>query len=308
LAALEGRPAAHGPRNDAIALVLAPTELPALRASVRDRFEPVIDSTLEITPEHANEARRIITAMQALRGALRAAEQGDPLLSLIRPRIEAVRARLAEIVLSDASLDDVDAILTLSRTGLAFGYVARTRVTVEARPELVSASPSWPTATTVAIPAELPPVVRPIEGLAAQPAITGARAGRVALRLEGEVPAHLVARVVRTLEGTPLAITHLMTREGRVRATFVREDAVPADAVRVAIRPGGYAIERRGGRRDDLPRLRVDGHWRFDREGLLRGLPPTGTRVLSANGATPAMELLETARVIAVDGAITIVL
>jgi hypothetical protein len=145
---------------------------------------------------------------------------------VIRPRIEAVRARLAEVVLSDASFDDVDAILTLSRTGLAFGYVARTRVTVEARPELVSASPSWPTVTTVAIPAELPPVVRPIEGLAAQPAITGARAGRVALRIDGDVPAHLVARVVRSLEGTPLAITHLMTREGRIRASFVREDLV----------------------------------------------------------------------------------
>ncbi len=307
LAALEGRPAAHSARNDAIALVLAPSELPALRASVRDRFEPVIDTTLEITPEHANEARRIITAMQAIATAVRAAERGDPLLAVIRPRIEAVRARLAEIVIADASFADVDTILTLSRTGLAFGYVPRTRVSTEGRPVLDSGTPSWPTSTVVDLPTELPAIVRPIEGLATNAAITGARPGRVALRIDGEVPSHLVARVVRSLEGTPLAITMLMTSAGRIPVTFVREAAVPADAARVSIRPGGYAVERRAGRRADIPRLRVNGQWRFDREGLLRALPATGPRVLAANGTAPAAELLDTARVVAVDGSITIV-
>lgn len=308
LAALEGRPALHSARTDAIVLVLAPTELAALRASVCDRFEPVIDSTLEIVPEHANDARRIVTAMQALIAAIRLADRGDPLLALLRPRMEAVRGRLAEIVISSASLDDVDTILTLRPDAIAFGHVPRTRVSLEGRPVLSSATPAWPTTTSVALPTELPAVVRPIEGLAAQPAVTGARPGRVALRIEGDVPSHLVARVVRSLEGTPLAITLLMTSEGRMPVTFVREDAVPADAARVSIRPGGYAVERRAGRRADIPRRRVEGQWQFDREGLVRALPGAGSRVLIASGSAPAAELFAAARAIAVDGAITILL
>jgi hypothetical protein len=307
LAALEGRPAPHGARNDAIALVTAPSELAAFRARVRERFDPVIDSTLEIVPEHANEIRRIIAAVQALTGAQRAAQAGDPLLVAILPRIEAARTRLSEIVVADPAFDDIDVLLTLSRTSLSFGYVPRTRVGPDARPHLDSGTPSLPSTTALPLPAELPPVVRPIEGLGAQRSITEARRGRVALRVEGDVPAHLVVRVARSLEGTPLAITHLATDAGRTPVTFVREDALPTDVVRVSVRPGGYAVERRFGRRVELPRLRVEGRWHFDREGLLRALPAEGACALSANGSTPAREMLETAAAIAHGGGATVV-
>jgi hypothetical protein len=307
LAALDGRAAAHGARNDAIILVTAPADPAGFRARVRERFDPVVDSTLEIVPEHANEVRRIIAAMHALSAAQRAAEAGDPLLLAMRPRIDATRARLSEIVVSDVSMDDIDVLLTVTPTGIAFGYVPRTRVGPDARPTLDSGTPSWPSTTTVAFPAEMPPVVRPIDGFAAQPAIAGARRGRVALRVEGDVPAHLVARLVRSLEQTPLAITHLTTSAGRTSVTFVREDALPADAARVSMRPGGYAVEHRSGRRVELPRQRVEGHWRFDREGLLHALPATGTRAVIPNGLTPAHEVLETAAAIAADGRTTIV-
>ncbi|MFO0710250.1 MAG: hypothetical protein U0353_10445 [Sandaracinus sp.] len=308
LAAVEGRDCPHSARNDAITLVTAPADLAAFRARVRTRFDPVIDSTLELVPEHANEARRIIAAMRALASALRAAEAGDPLLLAIRPRLEAARTRLSEIVIADPSFDDIDAFLTLSPTGIAFGYVPRTHVGPDARPVLDSGTPSWPATTSVALPTTFPPVVRPIDGFAAQPAISGARRGRVALRIDGDMPAHVVARVVRSLEGSPLAITHLATPTTRLPVTFLREDTVPADAVRVQIRPGGYAVERRGGRRSELPRLREEGHWRFDRAGLARALPATGPRVVMANGLAPALELVETATEIAQGDHIAIVL
>ena len=308
LAALDGRAAAHGARNDAIALVTAPTDPAAFRARVRERFDPVIDSTLEIVPEHANEVRRIIAAMQALTVAQRAAQAGDPLLLAIRARIDSTRARLSEIVVADTAFDDIDVILTITPAAVTFGYVPRTRVGPDGRPVLDSGTPSWPATTSVALPSELPPIVRPIEGLAAQPAITSARRGRVAVHVEGDVPAHLVARIVRSLEQTPLAITHVAGSAGRVPVAFVHEDAVPADATRVSMRPGGYAVEHRGGRRVELPRLRVEGHWRFDHEGLLRALPATGVRVVIPNGLTPASEVLESAATIALDGHAMIVL
>jgi hypothetical protein len=307
LAALDGRPATQGPRNDAITLILAPSDPAGFRARVRERFDPVVDSTLEIVPEHANEVRRIIAAMQALTAAERAAQAGDPLLLAIRARIDATRARLGEIVVSDTTMDDIDVLLTITPTGIAFGYVPRTRVGSDARPMLDSGTPIWPRTTTVPFPAEMPPVVRPIDGFAAQPAIASARRGRVAVRVEGVVPTHLVARVVHSLEQTPLAITHLATSTVRIPVSFVREEALSADVARVAMRPGGYAVEHRGGRRVDLPRLRVEGHWRFDHEGLLRALPASGTRAVIANGLTPAHEVLETAAIIAIEGRTTIV-
>jgi hypothetical protein len=54
--------------------------------------------------------------------------------------------------------------------------------------------------------------------------------------------------------------------------------------------------------------LRVDGHWRFDREALVRQLPATGLRVVLANALAPARELVETALSVATDGRTTIVL
>jgi hypothetical protein len=308
LAALQGRAAAHGARTDAILLLTGPDDLASLRARVRDRFDPVVDTSLDIVPEHANEARRIVAAMRGLRAASRAAEAGDPLLLLLRPRIEATLARLSEIIIADASFDDIDAFLTLSSTSITLGYVPRTRIDAEGRPQLSSASPAWPTTTAIALPAVLPPVVRPIEGLAQNPIVTSARPGRVALRIDGVLPSHLVTRLVRSLEGTPLAITHLAVGAQRVAVAFVREDARPADAAHIAIRPGGYALEHRGGRRVEVPRLRVDGHWRFDREALVRQLPATGLRVVLANALAPARELVETALSVATDGRTTIVL
>jgi hypothetical protein len=113
--------------------------------------------------------------------------------------------------------------------------------------------------------------------------------------------------VVRSLEQTPLAITHLATSSGRIPVSFVREDALPADAARVSMRPGGYAVEHRSGRRVELPRMRVEGHWRFDHEGLLRALPAHGVRAVIPNALTPAGEMLETAAAIASEGRTTIV-
>jgi len=147
-----------------------------------------------------------------------------------------------------------------------------------------------------------------VDGLAAHAAITSARAGRLALRVEGDVPAHLLARVVRSLEGTPLAISMIAEGERRLGVTFVREDALPREATHVSIRPGGHGITRQAGRRVDVPRVRAEGHLRYDHAALARQLPATGPRAVSANGLAPAAELLATAAVIATDGRATIIL
>lgn len=307
LGAMRGRPTARSVRSDAVILAMAPDDPSALRARVRERFEPVVDSTLAVTPEHENEARRIVSAMRAIALALRAAEAGDPLLRALRSRLEVVRQRLGSIVIEDPASSDVDVVLTLSPGRLAFGYVPRTRVEPDGRPVLVSSEPTLPSTVSIELPAEFSGPVRPIEGLASRSEIAGARPGRVALRVEGDVPAHLLARVVRSLEGTPLAVTSATTSSGRVQVSFVREDAAPSEATRVSIRPGGYTVDPRRGRRVEVPRQRVEGRWRFDREGLLRQLP-AGPRVLVANGLAPAAELIELAVLLAVDGTVTIVL
>lgn len=307
LGAMRGRPTARSVRSDAVILAMAPDDPSALRARVRERFEPVVDSTLAVTPEHDNEARRIVSAMRAIALALRAAEAGDPLLRALRSRLEVVRQRLGSIVIEDPASSDVDVVLTLSPGRLAFGYVPRTRVEPDGRPVLVSSEPTLPSTVSIELPAEFSGPVRPIEGLASRSEIAGARPGRVALRVEGDVPAHLLARVVRSLEGTPLAVTSATTSSGRVQVSFVREDAAPSEATRVSIRPGGYTVDPRRGRRVEVPRQRVEGRWHFDRDGLLRQLP-AGPRVLVANGLAPAAELIELAVLLAVDGTVTIVL
>lgn len=307
LAALEGRAAAHGVRSDAVLLASAPPDAGGLRELVQARFEPAIDSTLEIVPEHAEQVRRLVSAMLSVAAATQAADAGDPLLVLLRPRLEAVRARLAEIVIADPRSEDIDAFLTVSREGVSWGYLPRTRVDVRGRPVLESGRPAWPLTASVSLPTELATGPRTVEALRSSPLVTGSPRARVALRVEADVPVQSVARVVRSLEGTPLTVTHVATPSGRVAATFLEGDAVPASAVRVVVRPAGYAIERRGGR-VDIARVRTEGHWRFDRDALVHAARGAGTRVLSASAPAPAAELFESAVLLAQDGRVALTL
>jgi len=308
LGALQGRAGRRSPRSDAILLATAPREIAGLHARVLERFDPVVDTTLELPAALDNEVRRMVTAMRAITGSIRAAEQGDPLLLVLRPRLEAIRGQLSAIVIADPTYADVDGFVSLTRTAIAFGYVSRMRVNGDGRPELVSGTPSWPATTTVSLPSELPAAFRPIDGLAANAAITGAHAGRLALVVEGDVPAHLMARVVRSLEGTPLAISMVVAGDRRIGVTFVREDTLPRDVVHVSLRPGGHGITHHAGRRVDIPRVRADGTLRYAHDSLARQLPATGPRAVSANGLAPAAELIATAAIIATEGAVTIVL
>jgi len=94
-----------------------------------------------------------------------------------------------------------------------------------------------------------------------------------------------------------------------VAITWIREDAADASALHIAIRPGGYALEAGRGRRSEIPRIRVEGRFHFDREALGRQLAASSTpRVISAFGLAPAAELIATAWLARTDGRATIIL
>jgi hypothetical protein len=297
LGALLGRSARRTVRSDAIVLLTAPADEAALRARLHDRFDPVTDRDFGRDGAQADEARRIAAAIRAARAAVRAAEAGDPLLLLLRPRLEGARERLTRLVLEAPETRDHDVVVRVAAGSLAVGFVPRARVDGDGRVVLLGGTPRLPETASIELPTDLPPIVRPIDGLAQHAVVTGTPAGqRVVLRLEGEVPAHLVARVVRSLEGTPLAIGAIETAEGRLAVTWAREGTLGEDVARVLLRPGGYALERHGGRRVEIPRIRVDGRFRFDREGLTRELARvSGARAVSASSPTPAEELFATA-------------
>jgi hypothetical protein len=308
LAAFAGTRGRRSVRSDAIVLLTAPSDEAGLRARVRDRFDPVVDADIRLDGAQGDEARRLAAAVRATRAALRAAEAGDPLLALLRAPLEAVLGRLTRVVIERIDDEAHDVVARITPTALTLGYVTRARVDAEGQVTLLGGAPRLPETVSIPFPGEMPPVVRPIDAIAQHPAVSGAVAGtRVLLAIDEGVPSHLVARVVRSLEGSPLVVARLDVGNGSIGVRFVREDALATGATRIAVRPGGYVIE--GRRRTEVPRIRVEGRFRFDHEGLARELARLdGPRVVSGFPATPASELVAAARLAQLEGEATILL
>lgn len=308
LAAFVGGRPRRSVRSDAILLLTAPADEAGLRARVRERFDPTTDAEPRLAGAQGDEARRLASAVRALRAAIHAADAGDPLLALLRARMEALRDRLTRVVVDPEEGAEHDLVARITTAALTLGYVTRAGVDAEGRITLLGATPRLPETVSIAIPSALPSAVRPIDEIRLHAAIRDAAVGtRVLLAIDEGVPSHLVARVVRSLEGTPLSVTRLDTGEGMIAVRFVREDGVPAGATRIVVRPGGYVVEAR--RRTEVPRIRVDGRFRFDHDGLLRELARSdGARVVSAFPPTPATELVTAARLAQTDGVATILL
>ncbi len=309
LATLNGRsPTRLDTRTATVALLRAAEAPEALAPYVFAHVEPAIDASLDVIPEHAERARRLVRAVRTLDDALSAAQAGDPLFALLRGRLEAARARLGEIVLTNPDFADIDGFLTLSPDAIAFGYVPRTRVDVSGRPILESGRPVWPQTTRVDLPGDASSSARPLRDLAQNPLVTGAHPARVALRVEGAVSVSLLARVLRALEGSPLTVTHVATTSGRVPVRILGEaSAGPAPPIQIVVRPGGYVIRRRGARSVDVPRLRLDG-WQYDHEALVHGVPESGERVVTGTGLASAAELLEVAVLVSRESGVTLAL
>ncbi|MDW8246930.1 MAG: hypothetical protein RMJ84_10170 [Sandaracinaceae bacterium] len=281
-------------RNEAVLLAQLPTDPRTIREWVKERCDVTQSLSLPpgVTAEEAEEAKRIVWGIRRIDEAIRRGEKGDPLLALLRPLLESARKRLGEVVITDPNFDGLDGVLHIKAGSLAWGYVSRLRVRSDGSVERINPEPTLPTVKEVPLPSNPPGVPRPIQELLNHPDIQQATAGEFLARIDGGISTHILWCVLLTLARSPIVVAAFETQGGRARFEPVRE--IPPDAVEIRVRPGGYAVKLpRGGKTTELPRLRVDGRWRFDQDGLTRLLPQGVNRVVAPSGLTPALAGIE---------------
>lgn len=126
-----------------------------------------------------------------------------------------------------------------------------------------------------ALPSDLSPFVRPIDGLAAylRRRVGGAR--RIGVALEPGVQAHLLSRVLRSMEEAGLDATALVGvgSDGVPRGVAIRarhDDPDDRRHLGVFVRVGGISVTRPHARSTSLPRVRRGDEWRYDLGRLAR--------------------------------------
>lgn len=234
--------------------------------------------------------RRAVAGMTKLHALLRSIEQtaqlGDPFSaalarevlvdSVVLRSISVTPADWATSVRPVAGLEggaplDADAVLVLGGGKVRAGWVPEVLWGVEGRPTPIADGPLLGSEDEVSVPirATRESYVRPIPELGAHlwPVIRGA--SRVALLVEPDVEAHLVWRVLVSLEqaGSPPAVLGAAATDGTARGVAfetVEDDETP---VGVFVRLGGFSAWQPGAE-VSLPRQRSAAGWRFDFEAL----------------------------------------
>lgn len=214
--------------------------------------------------------------------AVRAREQGDSLLALLTPVLDAAMARITAMELSPtfapettlAQVDagtpstSLDALVAIATDHIRI--IVFPRVRVNAAGELVWLRGNASTASTrVALPATWTPVAQPIEALVTALRVLQLGQANVGVALDQGAPFHLLSRTLLSTTQAEVPVTALVARgpNGLV-SVAIRSAEVstlrPTDA-RVRVRIGGYGLARGPrGRETSIVRIRTDAGMSFD--------------------------------------------
>lgn len=241
-------------------------------------------------------ARRALRALSELHAALtrldRAATGGDPFSAALSSGLAADRSATSSVTLRALPILPDELILThahtptsgarpdlavvVTPTGFRYGWFPRVRVDAEGVPEVLAAgSPVLPETASVSLPvASYRPALR------AEPSMVSTLAELAEVRQDAVVavgagdgvPAHLLARLLMSLERAELPARHLLARGDTGCAQVVPLEAVRerdrSQQVRVLVRLGGYSVNRDGGATATIPRVRGEEGLQFDVDGL----------------------------------------
>ncbi|MCC6874112.1 MAG: hypothetical protein IT378_07365 [Sandaracinaceae bacterium] len=268
--------------------------------------------------------RRAVAAMGALNRLLRELEQtaqlGDPFSAALAREVLVDALLLRELRLSPrdwavgvvpivsggiAPAVDADAAIVLAADHLRIGWVPRVgfdgaapRIEAGGEPLLADAMQS-----RFPIRVEVEPFLRPLEGLPAHLASRLAGAERIAIVLEPGVSAHVLSRVIASLEAAQLTPAVLAGAGADGGVSGVRFTTLHGEAetpVGVFVRLGGFSTWQPEGR-ESLPRLRAGEAWQFDMAGLDRATAQRAAHPVSIRymGTAPADLVLRVALVVA---------
>jgi hypothetical protein len=234
--------------------------------------------------------RRAVAAMTALHTLLRSiertAELGDPFSAALAREVLVDAVVLRSITLAPrdwapsvqpvASLErgtpiDVDAAIVVSRDRVRAGWAPEDFWDPQGRVSLGADGPLLGSADEVSVAFDGAPedFGRPLPELAAHVAAGVRGAARIALMVEPGAEAHLVSRVIVSLETADIRpqLLAVAAADGTARGVAfqtVQDDAGP---VGVFVRLGGFSAWQRG-HHVSLPRRKVDESWEFDFDGL----------------------------------------
>jgi hypothetical protein len=206
---------------------------------------------------------------------VRARAQGDALLVLLTPAVDAAMARIRAAALSptfapDASLAQVtagtaapalDALIAIGTDHIRITVTPRVRIGDAGELVWLRGSASENT-TRIALPATSTPVAQPIDDLVSALRTLGLGALHVGVAMDQGAPFHLLSRTLLSAAQAEVPLTELIARgpEGlvvvRVRSANV-STLRPNDA-RVRVRLGGYGVAR-GPRGAEVSIVRVRG-------------------------------------------------
>ncbi len=272
---------------------------------------------------------RAIAALQDLASAdraSRAAREGDPLLALVAPRLDAARTQLAGVRLrvSPAASADIaaadagapvaapDTLIVVSETAVLVSCGALVHVVDATRVESTPAATGCPATTlSLAVPASLPTVPQAVDGWVSALSGLGLAAGQtIAIAPTEHAPLHLVTRLIRSLDRAHLAPAAfaLRTESGALALVpLALAQSTDTPPLTVHVRLGGYAIGRAHGHDGNLPRIRGASGLTFDHAGLsalASTEAPAGSAVsVDGMGTVPAVEVARALWTLASSGA-----
>lgn len=237
-----------------------------------------------------SRGRRAIAGMTALHALLRSiertAELGDPFSAALAREVLVDTVVLRSITLAprdfatsvrpvapsgDGAPLEVDAVVVIGRDRVRAGWAPEVSWDREGRPTAMADGPvlGSPEEVSFPLPAAPDSFVRPIPELAAHVALALRGASRVALMVEPDVEAHLLSRVVVSLEeaGERPGLLAVATADGSARGVAFERARDDESAVGVFVRLGGFSAWQPG-HHVSLPRQRTPEGWAFDFEGL----------------------------------------
>ncbi len=245
----------------------------------------------ECAPPHGHfgpRGRRAIAGMTALHALLRSiertAELGDPFTAALArevlvdtvvlrsislaPRDFATSVRPVAAPTEGAPLD-VDAVVVIGRDRVRAGWAPEVSWDREGRPSVMADGPLLGSREEVSFPLPAAPGVGAIPELAVHVGLALRGASRVALMVEPGVEAHLLSRVLVSLEeaGERPGLLAVATADGSARGVAFERAAGEESTVGVFVRLGGFSAWQPG-QHVSLPRQRTAEGWAFDFEGL----------------------------------------
>jgi hypothetical protein len=320
---------ARGVRRDlllvgAAGAALAAGELAAFDAIVADPCAPGARCAALLRDLDLESRRRLAAAAEvgaSVRRIERASTGGDALALALRDHVRADAARAEAIVVRPAPTVPEAVGMT---AGDAEGAPARPdRVVIVSATEVrIARPPSYglrdgqpavldagddalPGSVAVALPSELRPIITPIEVVVgAMRARDPGEQGTIAVGVVGDVPAHVLARVVASIVRAGRSPSMLVRRapDGTLRSAPIAllagaDPGTPGDVI-VRVRLGGFGVARGRGRELSVPRVRnAAGALVFDQPGMVAAVTraPRRRTILDAMGSIPARELIDAA-------------